>query len=73
MPRSRPLVPAEASLANPIDLLGSATARTYEAVIGHVLNDPNVDALVILFVPPVVAGANEVAAAISRAVGRWGT
>ena len=67
-----PLVPAEASLANPIDLLGSATAGTYEAVIGHVLNDPNVDALVILFVPPVVAGANEVAAAISRAVGEVG-
>jgi acetyl coenzyme A synthetase (ADP forming)-like protein len=63
-----PLVPAEASLANPIDLLGSATARTYEAVIGHVLTDPNLDALVILFVPPVVAGANEVAAAISRSV-----
>jgi acyl-CoA synthetase (NDP forming) len=66
------LVPAEASLANPIDLLGSATAKTYEAVIGHVLNDPSVDALVILFVPPVVAGANEVAAAISRAVGEVG-
>jgi acetyl coenzyme A synthetase (ADP forming)-like protein len=63
-----PLVPAEASLANPIDLLGSATARTYEAVIGHVLEDANVDALVVLFVPPVVAGANEVAAAISRSV-----
>ena len=67
-----PLVPAEASLANPIDLLGSATAGTYEAVIGHVLTDPNVDALVILFVPPVVAGANEVAAAISRAVAEVG-
>ncbi len=63
-----PLVPAEASLANPIDLLGSATARTYDAVIGHVLKDSNVDALVVIFVPPAVAGANEVAEAISRSV-----
>jgi len=61
-------VPGEASLANPVDLLGSATAGTYEAVVGPVLADPNVDALIVLFVPPVVAGAEEVAAGIRRAV-----
>jgi len=63
-------VPDEASLANPVDLLGSATGQTYEAVIGPVLSDPNVDALVVIFVPPVVAGADEVAAAIRAAVAR---
>ena len=66
------LAPAEASLANPVDLLGSATAATYEAVIPHVLADPSVDALIVLFVPPVVAGADEVAAAVRRAVERAG-
>ena len=64
------VVPGEASLANPIDLLGSATAATYDAVIGPVLADPNVDALIVLFVPPVVAGAEEVATAIRAAVSR---
>jgi acyl-CoA synthetase (NDP forming) len=62
------LVPGEASLANPVDLLGSATATTYRGVIGPVLSDPNVDALIVIFVPPVVAGAEEVAAAISDSV-----
>jgi acetate---CoA ligase (ADP-forming) len=61
-------VPGEASLANPVDLLGSATAATYEAVVGPVLADPNVDALIVLFVPPVVAGADDVATAIAKAV-----
>jgi acetyl coenzyme A synthetase (ADP forming)-like protein len=61
-------VPGEASLANPVDLLGSATGETYEAVVGPVLADPNVDALIVLFVPPVVAGVGEVAAAIRRSV-----
>ena len=61
-------VPGEASLGNPVDLLGSATAATYEAVVPHVLADPNVDALIVIFVPPVVASADEVAAAIRRAV-----
>jgi len=61
-------LPAEASLANPIDLLGSATATMYEDAVGPVLSDPNVDALVVIFVPPVVATADDVAGAIRRAV-----
>src|SRR5205823_11985317 len=50
-------LPGEASLANPVDLLGSATPATYEAVLPPLLADPRVDALVVLFVPPVIAGA----------------
>ena len=61
-------VPAEASLANPVDILGSATPATYAAVIPSVLADPNVDALIVIFVPPVVAGADEIAATIRSAV-----
>jgi acetate---CoA ligase (ADP-forming) len=60
-------VPREASLANPVDLLGSATAATYEAALPPILTDPGVDAVIALFVPPVVAGAEDVAAAIRRA------
>jgi acetate---CoA ligase (ADP-forming) len=61
------VLPAEASLANPVDLLGSATGATYAAALPLLLRDPNVDAVIALFVPPVVAGANEVAAAIREA------
>jgi len=63
-----PLLPREASLANPIDMLGSATGETYEAVIPKLLADPGFDALIVLFTPPVVAGADEVAEAVVRAV-----
>ena len=62
------LLPAEAGLGNPVDFLGSATAATYEVALPPVLSDPSVDAVIVLFVPPVVAGAAEVAAAIRRAV-----
>src|SRR5919108_299566 len=63
-------LPAEASVANPVDLLGSATAATYAAALPPLLADPHVDALIALFVPPVVAGAEEVAAAIAETVER---
>src|SRR5262249_22326507 len=66
-------VPQEASLANPVDLLGSATRETYHDVIPALLADPHVDALIVLFVPPVVAGADEVADAICGAVAAAGS
>ena len=64
------LIPREASLNNPIDVLGSATPRTFEDVIPPVLADNRVDAVIVNFVPLVTAGADEVAAAIERAVQR---
>ena len=61
-------LPGDSSVANPVDMLGSATGATYERAIPPLLADPRLDALVVLFVPPVVAGAPEVAAAIRRSV-----
>src|SRR5262249_1869939 len=62
------VLPVEASIANPVDMLGSATEETYERGRALGLADPEVDAVIVLFVPPVVAGADEVAAAITRAL-----
>jgi acetyl coenzyme A synthetase (ADP forming)-like protein len=64
------VLPSEASLANPVDLLGSATGETYAQVLPHLLRDPGIDAVIVLFVPPVVAGADEVAAAMRAALAR---
>jgi acyl-CoA synthetase (NDP forming) len=63
----RALLPSEASLSNPVDMLGSAVGTTYESVLPVLLRDPGIDAVIVLFVPPVVAGAEEVAEAIARA------
>ena len=68
----REVLPAEASVANPVDMLGSATEETYEQALPIVLADPGIDAAIVLFVPPVVAGAAEVAEAVERAAGDAG-
>jgi acetyl coenzyme A synthetase (ADP forming)-like protein len=60
------LLPDEASLANPVDMLGSATAASYEAVVPILLADPTVDSLIVLFVPPATAGAGDVAEGLAR-------
>jgi len=64
------VLPREASVANPVDLLGSATATTYADALPHVLRDPGIDAIIVLFVPPVVAGADEVAGAMRETLER---
>ena len=61
-------MPQDGSLANPVDLLGSAIGATYEHAIPPLLADPRLDALIVLFVPPVVAGAAEVASSIRAAL-----
>ena len=56
----------EASLANPVDMLGSATAASYEATVPVMLADPAVDSAIVLFVPPAIADAEDVAAGLVR-------
>ena len=65
--RLRELLPAEASVANPVDMLGSATAASYEQALPVVLSDPQVDAVLVLFVPAVSATADQVAVAVDAA------
>ena len=61
------VMPAEGSSANPIDLLGGATAESFAAALPPVLADPAFDAVIVLFVPTVGTDEDEVGAAISRA------
>ncbi len=60
-------LPREASVANPVDMLGSATEATYEAALPLLLADSGIDAVVVLFVPAASVDADGVAAAVCRA------
>ncbi len=62
----RAFLPAEASLKNPVDMIASATPAAYERALPLLLADPGVDAVIVLFVPPVGTEAAAVAAAIQR-------
>jgi acetyl coenzyme A synthetase (ADP forming)-like protein len=54
------LLPPEASVANPVDMLGSATAESYRRVLPIVQADPQVDSVIGLFVPAATVSAAEV-------------
>jgi acetyl coenzyme A synthetase (ADP forming)-like protein len=59
-------VPAEASLSNPVDLLGSATAETYADALPPIVGDEVVDAVIVLFVPAAEVVAADVAASVAN-------
>jgi len=60
----RAFLPAEASVRNPVDMIASADAPSYEKALQLLVADKNVDAVIVIFVPPLVTGAQDVARAI---------
>lgn len=66
----RGILPAHAGLGNPIDMIAGAPPECYERAIEIVGRDPNVDAVVAIYVPPLVTNPEEIAAAIARGAGR---
>jgi len=64
MAQLQAFLPAEGSVSNPVDMIASATAEDYGKAIRIVAADQNVDALVVIFTPPLVTRAEDVARTI---------
>jgi acetyl coenzyme A synthetase (ADP forming)-like protein len=62
----REFLPPEASTKNPVDMIASAAPDSFERAIRLVANDPNVDSILALYVPPVVTRPLDIAMAIVR-------
>ncbi len=60
----RTVLAAEASVRNPVDMIAGANPDTYRVALEAVLRDPNVDAAIAAFVPPLGIKQAEVAEAI---------
>jgi acetyl coenzyme A synthetase (ADP forming)-like protein len=65
----RSFLPSAAAVRNPVDLVASASAADYGRAVRTVLADPGVDAVIAIFIPPLVTRADDVALAISEAAG----
>ena len=65
----RTLLPAAASVGNPVDMLAAATPDQYRHATTLLLADQNVDSLLVIFIPPLVTNPDEAARAIASAAG----
>jgi acyl-CoA synthetase (NDP forming) len=60
-------LPGTAGIANPVDMIASAGADDYRRAIVEMAADPAIDALIVIFAPPLVTRADDVAVAIRSA------
>ena len=63
----RTLLPPEASVQNPVDMIASANGDQYERAILELAASGAVDAVIAIFIPPLVTRLEEVARAIASA------
>jgi len=62
------LLPPEAVVGNPLDLIASATPAGYRSAMSALLKDPEVDCVVPIFIPPLGVDQDAVATSICDAV-----
>ena len=62
----RAFLPPEASTRKPVAMIASARPDAFEKAVRNALDEQGVDGLLVSYVPPVVTGPGEVAAAIVR-------
>src|SRR5262245_14630136 len=62
----RKVLPREATLGNPVDLIASATPERFETALRLVCRDPGMDSVIAIFVSPITVDARAMAQAIVR-------
>jgi acetyl coenzyme A synthetase (ADP forming)-like protein len=66
----RSFLPPQAGVRNPVDMIASAMPEDFARAVAAVADDPGIDSVVVVFVPPILTRAEAVAEAIAQAAGR---
>ena len=66
----RRILPPEAGLLNPVDMIATATAEHYRETIAALAEWDGIDALIVIFIRPLLTRAVDVAGAIEEAAGQ---
>lgn len=65
----RGFLPPDASVGNPVDMIASAKPQDYARAIATVAEDPGIDALIVIYIPPLEQDAPPIARAMIEAIG----
>lgn len=64
--RLREFLPKAAAVANPVDMIATASAESYKKALTVMLEDPGVDSIILIYIPPLVTRPEDVAHAIKE-------
>jgi acetyltransferase len=57
-------LPSRASLTNPVDMTAEASPEDYSRALEILAHDDGIDIVIVIFIPPILVGAEEIANAI---------
>lgn len=62
--RLRALLPKAAAVTNPVDMIATAPAEAFRGCLGVLLEDPDIDSVIVIYIPPLVTKPEDVADAV---------
>jgi acetate---CoA ligase (ADP-forming) len=65
----RSFLPPAAGVGNPVDMIASAGGEDYGRAIRTVADDPGIDAMIVIYIPPLEDAAPEIARHMVEAIG----
>jgi acetate---CoA ligase (ADP-forming) len=66
----RSFLSSSAGVRNPVDMVASASPKDYGRAIRAVASDPNIDAIIVNFIPPIAVRPEEIAKEILKVAGQ---
>ncbi len=67
----RRVVPDEATVSNPIDLIGTTDANQFAHCLNHVLASGAVDAVVVIYIPRLPGSSPQIAQVMQECAAKW--
>lgn len=69
--KMRRFLPEEAALTNPVDMVASAPRESYRKALQIMLDDPGLDSVIIIYIPPLITRPEDVANAIKEVMSKY--
>ncbi len=66
--RLREFLPASASVENPIDMIATAPPENYRETLSILLDDPDIDSIIVIYIPPFVTRPEDVFKAVNEVI-----
>ncbi|MFZ3063439.1 MAG: GNAT family N-acetyltransferase [Actinomycetota bacterium] len=64
-------LPEDAVLSNPVDMVASAQPEAYKQALSIMLEDPDLDAIILIYIPPLITRPEDVATAIREVMSQY--
>lgn len=62
----REFLPRAAAVANPVDMIATAPAESYKKALTLMLEDPGLDSVIVIYIPPLVTRPGDIANAVKE-------